>query len=305
MPDGKINRLKSLIFIKPAMNDSLFVEIEPRELRNQLAYKAKKGFFLNRFERAELLRLLGKEGVSVKLKEMGFTDHLLVIDLRAPFEHRIRMYDRAKKNGNLLVELVVKEGIFEPNRDMVSSFFPDDVFLLMIEWLCLQNPRKIFNAEQRRLPGQKYPGLGVLKNFEGFLKYICSETGCEGILNIPEYYHGALMYSARFFFLVPEIQGRFEALKRDLESISLDRASYAALCGCVLNRATGDYETWEGNEQLLPLTERLMDYFASADYRGRVKRAREESSFHIDEEKFVREASIYFDLYGYDPKSVE
>lgn len=36
----------------------------------------------------------------------------------------------------------------------------------------------------------------------------------DGLLNLPEYYHNAVFYSAIFRFIAPVRQGRFEALQR-------------------------------------------------------------------------------------------
>lgn len=290
---GKLNRLKSLIFIKPTLDIPYSLDVDLKDVWESIDKKEGSEFFLGIYSPEDLMELLHNVGIIDKLHRMGFLDLEVIVDRRHPFEHRMRLYNGKDFDNNLLMELVVKEGIFQPKQNFVEGFSFDDIIMLMIEWMSIQNPRSSFSDKRPRLPGQKYPGLGVLRDMEGVMMRIIKRLNFEGILDIPEHFHGAVMYSPRFFFFNPEMQGKFEAMVRDLLTFPLAMTSYAMELGCVINRATGKIEGWSPGEQILPVSKRLKDYFSSNEYREKARGAKERNSYIIDASKFEEEFTAH------------
>ncbi len=290
---GKLNRLKSLVFIKPTLDIPYSLDVDLKDVWESFDKKEGSEFFLGVYSPKDLMELLHNEGIIEKLHKMGFLDLEVVVDRRHPFEHRMRLYDGKDFEKGLLMELVVKEGIFQPKQNFVEGFSFDDLIMLMIEWISIQNPRSVFSDNRPRLPGQRYPGLGVLRDLEGVMMRIIQRLDFEGILDVPEHFHGAVMYSPRFFFFNPEMQGRFEAIARDLLTSPLATVSYAVELGCVINRSTGKIEEWSPGEQILPVSKRLRDYFASDQYREKVREAKERNSYIVDRSKFKEEFTAH------------
>ena len=187
------------------------------------------------------------------------------------------------------MELVVKEGIFEPKRSFIEGFELKNLRMLMIEWLSLQNPKGTFDDKRQRLPGQKYPGLGILMDLERVLVCICERLGYEGVVDVPEYYHGALMYSPSFFFYDPGMEGKLRAMMRDLADLPLARASVAVMLNCLVDKNSGEFVGWSPGEQILPISEKVKSYFKSDEYRELSLKSKRGSSFFVDTEKLERE----------------
>lgn len=291
----KLNRLKDLIYIRPILTTSsqpLDIDITDAnfsECYDQLVHKVGGELFLNRFSPRDLMAIFEEVGIPGKLKSMSISDLNISVDRNDLYLHKMRLYTGEEVRENLLMELVVKEGVFKPKKLPVPGFSFEDLRILMIEWMSLQNPKRRFTEERPRLPGQRYPGLGILRNMEAVLVRFAREQGHEGIMDIPEHFHGALMYSTKLSFFNPLMQGKFEAMVRDLKDTPMERVSYAVSLGCVLNTSSGQYETWEPGEQILPVSRRLMEYFSSEGYRELALRARWQNTFTIDLPKLEKE----------------
>jgi len=290
--------LRELIYRQPLADSSLEIEIDETEISGQLFKRAGDGLFLNTYTEAALLDICAEYGLSDALRDRGFSDIFLDIEIRDLFEHRLCVSARSHEGaapppdrGYLLMELLIKEGSFTPKSPAVAVPTDSDIRLLMILWLSLENPTLSFSDDRPRLPGQRHPGLGVLKYLDDILRRFAGDRGAEGIVDVPEHYHGALMYSPLFFFFSPSMQGTFEAMKRDIMPYGLAVASYAVALDCVIDDETGRYLSWDPGEQILPVSSRLRDYFDSPDYREVVEETREARSFYVDMEKYRREFS--------------
>jgi hypothetical protein len=280
--EGKLNRLKNLIYVRPLLDDTAPLEIDVGDIWQDLEQKVGSSLFMNYYSQRSLMNLFEKAGIVKRLSHLGLSNLNIVVDRRDPFEHRMRLYAGERAHDTLLMELVVKEGVFRPKQQYVDGFTFDDLHMLMIEWLNLQNPRGTFTDERPKLPGQKYPGLGILKNLEGVMLEFCEKLNFEGILDIPEHYHGALMYSPKFFFFNPQMQGKLRAMMRDLSQFPLEQVSHAVELGCVINRGRGEFERWSPGEQILPVSERFVSYFSSTAYGEIVSKVEQRNSFAID-----------------------
>jgi len=294
---GKLNRLKELIYQRPLADSSDSIHIDMSDVSDQLFKKSGVDpRFLNTYTEKALFEICIEYGLYDALLERGFSDLYLDIELRDLFEHRVRIMARSHERipsptdrGHLLMELLVKEGIFTPKTPPVDMLKDLDIRLLMIMWLSLENPALSFTDDRARLPGQRHPGLGVLRYLEDVMRRFARDLRVEGIVDVPEHYHGALMYSPLFFFFNPRMQGIFEAMSRDIMPHGLAVASYAVALDCVIDEKIGRHVSWDPGEQILPVSERLKDYFNSPEYREVVEETRGDRSFHVDMEKYHRE----------------
>ena len=150
---GKLNRLKSLVFVKPTLDTPYSLDVDLKDVWESIDKKEASEFFLGVYSPKDLMGLLCDEGVVDKLQKMGFLDLDVIVDRRHPFEHRMRLYDGRDFERGLLMELVVKEGIFQPKDNFVEGFAFSDLIMLMIEWINIQNPRVAFVDNRPRLPG--------------------------------------------------------------------------------------------------------------------------------------------------------
>jgi hypothetical protein len=247
--------------MKPKRRCRPFVDLEPASLA--ATAPASAGLFLDRFDAAALRGELEAAGILAALGERGYPELVLRIDL-APGEHRLRLLQPRGRVS--LVDLRVAE---------VSSIASDPLLLrrglhvqsfLIVHWLALQDPRAHFTQERPRLPGQRYPGLGLGKRLYEQLLSWSRNWGKDGLLSVPEYFHNAVFYSSLFRFLSPLRQGRFEALRRDLAALHVAEASAAVEDARVVEDPGGRRYRWEPGEMVAPITDGLRAYLESEDY---------------------------------------
>jgi hypothetical protein len=63
---------------------------------------------------------------------------------------------------------------------------------------------------KKQLPGQKYPGLGVGYEFHKMLITLAEEAGRDGLMDVPEHFHNAVMYhEGGFHFVSPQHEAFF------------------------------------------------------------------------------------------------
>jgi hypothetical protein len=90
-----------------------------------------------------------------------------------------------------------------------------------------------------------------------------------------------VLYHPAFRFFLPEVEGRFLALKKTLAHLSLADASSAVALQNVMDQNTGQAFHWKAQEQVLGLTPRIQDYFASKSYLDNVIESEKQSRFRL------------------------
>jgi hypothetical protein len=153
--------------------------------------------------------------------------------------------------------------------------------VLLNTWLSLQDPRARFTEARPRLPGQKRPGLGLARAFYTLMARWAHEWGKDAVLATPEYFHNAVFYSRAFRFLSPAEQGRFDALRRDLASLSIAAASAVVDEGRVLDLAAGRPLQWNPGLMASPVGETLSRAFEAEAYRQAAEAARQAARFTV------------------------
>ncbi|MFH1463931.1 MAG: histone deacetylase [Pseudomonadota bacterium] len=187
-------------------------------------------------------RLLGyysAEGLELALWTYGFLPHLrrlgydrfqVGID-RASAGERLRLSGDHGGERCLLLESVLERVTLD--RDP----------MLYVNWLSLRDPRASFSALRPRLPGQEFPGLGLAREAGQLLARMARRLELKGVAFRPAWFHVAYTARHHFRFLDPGVQGRFEALVRDLGHLPLLTVTTAVAEGRV--RCRGLPFTWE------------------------------------------------------------
>jgi len=215
--------------------------------------------FLGYFSRHGVELLLERFGILDALRVRGYGHPEVEVDLSHPLGETIRIFGGPDRN-ELVMELRVNRSV-----RVVPEFE-----LLVIEWLLLQNPHAEFGPYRRPLPGQQFPGLGMLKDVFGWVVMLCEILGLDGIFWAPASYHVAAQSRNLVRFLQPEHEARFRAVKAAASGLSLAEASQAIEQGRLRDAVTGETVRWEGEPMVLPVSSRLKDLVFSEAYEARV-----------------------------------
>lgn len=273
--------------VKDIENDKTYpkdILIEENDVLDQLNYFTKENRFLGLLSEAEMKALLLKFGVLPFLKKSGFATTEIELLTNDSFEHKCRVYFDEIRNDHLLVEMVLHLTSI-PGQKSYNKIIPT----LFVEWLLSQNPRSQFDEGKPRLPGQRYPGLGLAKELLDILIFIARKAKVAGVSAIPGHYHNAVIFSRFFRYLNPESEGRLAALKRDLSGYPLATISWAVELNCVKEFPGDDYLKWFLDWQMLPTDKLLEEALRSRSYVEAKAEASLRYRYELDEKKFAAE----------------
>jgi hypothetical protein len=247
-------------------------------------------YFLGYYSHAGVRFALESYGFFDTLHKLGYEKVELIIDTKDPYRQRIATYFDKRDKEHLLGEVIVKRKHITPYPPFPSPIYGRHFEVIFVEWICMQNPLANFTPDKPRLPGQKFPGLGMGEMIMEILVIMCRRLRTAGLTNIPEHYHNAQMYGAQFRFLDPEQEARRIAITRDLlPKCSLSQLSWAIDLDCVLEN--GEPFQWKGTDQLIALDRDLKEYFQGKDYLKRVKEMALNFSYTLDQSKWEKKAS--------------
>ncbi len=206
---------------------------------------------------------LEKYGLADQLRKLGFTDLVLKVDPSDPDRQHLTL--RARKGGeeHLLVDQVLRR-VSRPAPEGLEP--PDELRLLYIEWMMLQNPTANFSLRQPQWPGQDHPGLGVGEEAMHMLFQGAQRLELDALAHHPSHYHIAFIGGGQSFFLDPEIQGRFEAIREVLAPMDLSEAAWKMERGEVC-WSDGEPVEWIPEDMVIPASERLFAYLGSVHYQ--------------------------------------
>ena len=252
--------------------------------------------FLGIYDEKQITRFLEKVGIIAILHKKGYRNLIVSASKQDNYTSRLYVNFDTQEKETRLIELIVREGVFRPKQCFIDGFdFSEGLSMLMIEWLALQDPWASFNQDKPRLPGQQYPGLGGLKNMQGMLYKFGKSMGKDAIIDIPEFYHAAVIYSRMYSeiysrvysFFSPNDAGQLQAMIRDFSGCSLADVSFAITFDCLLNAKDGKKAQWRPSEQIYPISKKLHRYFEHGNYRSIVENTMKDLSFTMDWEKFT------------------
>jgi len=291
MPRGfreKLQKLTYMDFEGHDRYDAITLDLSDEELLSELGRAPTGDLYLGKYSIEEIEEMFRRYGIMDKLAKMDFSDIKIEIKTSDVYSHRLYVYTQVKDYDHMLVELRLREGWFAPKEHFVPKIELGSMRMILVDWLMLQNPRRNFDDKRPALPEQRYPGLGILQDLIPMVMEVVKETGRKGVLDVPEHYHGALFYSRWFRFYSPEIEGRFLAMQRDLSAHPLHLATHCIDKGALMNKSTGEYESWRPGEQILPLSDELDHYFNHKAYMEIRDKYFLESNYELDFDKYER-----------------
>lgn len=264
--------------------------VSDSELFDQLDGEKTSSLFMGIYTREQILMALERFEIMPRIRSLGYVDPWVEFAPRSPFEHRLTIRCLCNGEDHLLGEVIVKEGRFMPKAHFIDGAKVDDLELIFIEWILMQRPCSSFEPDRRRMPGQNWPGLGVGRNVMKLLLWVCRQSERDGLLNFPEHYHNAFLYSEQFFFYDPKKQAEVLALFRDLTTLGLDlsEVSYAVYFDCVLDMNSDEPYNWVAQEQIWPVSDKIKRYFSADQYGAQVTEMLGRLKFGLNRERFEK-----------------
>jgi len=241
--------------------------LSPEDIAAFLPGAAAPRRLLGRYTAQGVELMLERLGVLGQARALGFTTPTVELDFHLEDSDSVRLYGDASR-AELLMEVRFR-------RD--QSRLPG-MEVLYLEWLLLQNPRRVFGARQQSLPGQKHPGLGLLRDVTAWLVVLCGELGLDGLMYAPAGYFVATFGSR---FIDPARQARLESMRRALAGLRLVEASRAVEEGRVVNAATGETVPWEPAPMVIPVSPRLRERVEGPEYEAALESALASLSYRL------------------------
>ena len=181
---------------------------------------------------------LERYGVLGQIARLGYRDLRVELD-HATVGERMRVLGTALGEEHTLVELVV------------DIRFIEDLRVLFVNWMTMRNPRAKFTPNRPRLPGQEVPGLGLGREAAFLIAGMATRLGLAGAAFRPAWYHMAYIGRHTCRFVDPARQGRFEALVRDLQHLTLLEATQLVADKRVF--LDGEPYEWEADDMVMGL----------------------------------------------------
>lgn len=189
--------------------------------------------------------VLESSGIFDRLRDLGYEQPALDFDL-ASSGHMVRIWG-GRDRRDLLAEIRMRR-----DRQALPGFE-----LLAIEWLLLQNPRARFTAERPPLPGQRHPGLGMLRDVIALLVQVCHRLHLDGITYTPSHFHLASQSTKYLRFREPSDAALFDALKTAVAGLPLAEQARRVDAGEVVDPQTAAALRWRPMPMLLVVSPRL------------------------------------------------
>jgi hypothetical protein len=190
--------------------------------------------------------VLESSGIFDRLRDLGYEQPALEFDLAHQGGHMMRIWG-GRDRRDLLAEIRMRR-----DRQTLPGFE-----LLAIEWLLLQNPRARFTTERPPLPGQRHPGLGMLRDVIALLVQVCHRLHLDGITYTPSHFHLASQSTKYLRFREPSDAALFDSLKTAVAGLPLAEQARRVDAGEVVDPQTGASLKWRPMPMLLVVSPRL------------------------------------------------
>ena len=241
--------------------------LSPEDLAAFLPSGAAPRRLLGRYTAQGVELMLERLGVLAQVRALGFAQPTLELDFHLEDSDTVRLFGDPART-ELLMEVRFR-------RDRTRLH---DVEVLYLEWLLLQNPRRTFVSGRHAIPGQKHPGLGLLRDVMAWLVVLCDELGLDGLMFMPAGYFVATFGSR---FLEPARQARLEAMRRALSGLRLVEATRAVEEGRIVIAATGHAVPWEPAPMVIPVSARLRQQVEGPEYEAALERELSTLSYRL------------------------
>jgi hypothetical protein len=156
-----------------------------------------------------------------------------------------------------------------------------DRTLLSVEWLLIQDTRSSFELSRPLLPGQEFPGLGLMRDTAAVLVVVCERRDLDGLVFIPTHYHLARLAGPMGYFADPVHQARMLALQHAVRNLRLGESARAVEQGQVRDEKTGEVARWVPSPLIIPVSGPLREHFVSREYESAVAAARRDFDFRL------------------------
>jgi hypothetical protein len=260
--------------------------IEKGDIFQDMSGAKGTSLFLGKYTMREAEVVLRKRNFYREAKKRGLWPIEYELDSsQYPPLQRLIIYYKKRDPENIIVDLKIREGIFETKRDFPLKMHQSR--FLVLEWLTLQNPRLKFNGKRTPLPGQKYPGLSLGKKVVDLFIYLAKLNKDQGIVAYPAYFHNALLFSRYFNFISPQKKSEVEVIRKTFKKMTFKELAWIVHLECLRGREGKVYK-WEAEEMLLPVDSKLEDFFDSKSYKKEVREAKGKFSFSVDWDCFRR-----------------
>jgi len=252
-----------------AVDDGLAFTLTAEDLGGLMAGPARPPRFLGYFSRHGVELVLERAGVLAQLRARGFRTLRVDLEGRDGEGRTLRILSEDRR-GELLVELRA-----ERSRSAVAG-----MEVVAVDWLLLQNPRETFSPKRPRLPGQQHPGLGLLRDFMGWLVVVCETHGLDGVFFVAAHYHIAMQSRRVVRPLHPADEARLRAMAAALQGVPLSEATSAVEEGRLVS-AAGRPAEWRPVATVLPVSERLQALVGGPEYEEAVGRETERLAYQL------------------------
>lgn len=261
------------------------LDISPEDLLMSPPEERGPELYLGLYSEENIKKLFEKYEIFQMLREKGFDNFKLVLDHKNSERQRLAIYFEKTDDQNLLCEIILRRKDIYLNFPFLTNLENTSFDLLIVDWLYSQNPKKEFDKDRQRLPGQLYPGLNMARNVLKLLSLMTKKFNLDGIINIPEHYHNAQLYSQYFSYLSPVNEARRKCIERDLlQKYPLSTVSWAINLNCVYEN---DLEfRWFVSEQIIPLNKKLIEYFNSEKYNSLIVENMNKFRYRLDLSKW-------------------
>lgn len=223
--------------------------------------------FLDRYSRHAVELQLERLGIMGDLRARGFPEPVLSLDPTPNGAPVLRIWSDSSRAA-LVLELKARRA---------RGVMPDSE-LILVEWLLLQQPQAAFTRGRPQLPGQRHPGLGMLRDVAAWLVVLCERLRLDGIAFVPSQYYMAAVGHRQLRFVDPEMQARFEAMREALGDLPLREANRAVNAGEIVDARTSEAVVWTPALMVLPVSKELRGRVDGDEYwraleaaRGRVE----------------------------------
>lgn len=243
------------------------LELMSSDEEDFLSYSFDKGErgetrFLNFYSHNGIRLAMDAYGFTEQLAELGLAPNDLIIERDDAFHHRMQLYRAGGRDleHRIMDMRVHLRQVAEPTTEDEEAKARRTFGVLVIEWLSMQNPLAEFTPERPRLPGQTYPGTGLGRAIHNVLMLITQRLRRDAILNVPEHFHLARLYSQLGYRYPDRRREReLEAVVDAVSPLHFAVAGWAVERGFVLVTDDDGERPWkyEPVEMMLPTSRRM------------------------------------------------
>ena len=251
--------------------------------------KRSDALLLNRFTPEDILKMMEEVGLIKHLQSLGFDNFQVEVSRDEALINHLKVYYETVDPAHLLINMRVSESRFVPEK----SFFEDEtgnvvLDMVIIEWLSAHNTVGEFTPDKPQLPGQSKPGLGSLSYLIDIIYLVGRKMLVDGFMDVPDHFHGAVMYSRKFKFFNPAHEAILQAILRDLHQYSLSDLSWGMLTQTIIDRTTGKPQVYDPSEQIFPISNFLKEYFQSRKYQEKFQKIYRSKGYYLDYETMLK-----------------